>query len=421
MEKRLKSPIFLTICLATAILTFGFFQPKTAQAGGGKVIDISIADQQMTVIENYQIINKFPVSTGTWNMPTPVGTHQIYNHISDAYSTLYDLYMPSWMAITPDGGYGIHGLPYWKYSWGNVYEGENHLGIRVSHGCVRLSLDNAAWLYNWAPNGTTVLIHDSSGIEAAFNPPDYDAIIIDQSPSNITLKPGETANVWVKIKNTGKNWWYNVGQYPIYLGTDSPRDRISPFTNNTWIGGNRAVKLATTGVSNNQETTFNFTITAPQEQKDYEEHFRPVAENYSWFNDIDIVWHIKVWQPEYSNQWVSQSTYPTIDKNQTTTLQVQFRNTGSRTWYNTGNNPVRLATSHQKDRNSIFYNPSSWLSPNRLTNLKESSVAPGEIGTFEFEILAPNQTGVFTEYFQLVAEGASWLEDQGVFLNINVK
>jgi lipoprotein-anchoring transpeptidase ErfK/SrfK len=28
----------------------------------------------------------------------------------------------------------------------------------MSHGCVNLSLDVAAWLYNWVPVGTPVLI-----------------------------------------------------------------------------------------------------------------------------------------------------------------------------------------------------------------------------------------------------------------------
>lgn len=413
--------IFVAILLA---LTFSvpnnFFEIEKAKASSNKVIDISIADQQMTVIENYQIINQFAISTGKWDMPTPVGTHQIYNHILNAYSTPYDLYMPHWMAITPDGSYGIHGLPYWQYSWGRVYEGENHLGWRVSHGCVRLALTNAEWLYNWAPNGTTVIIHNESGIQANYTPPDYAAEIIDQSPQYITLKPGETATLWVKLKNIGKHWWYNVGEHPINIGTDNNRDRASAFNNNSWLGNNRPAKLDNSGVGNGQEATFTFTITAPNEMKEYEEHFRPVAENHSWFTDPDIVWHINVWQPDYSSQWVSQSNYPTVSTGEKVNLQIKYKNTGLKTWKNYGANPVRLATSHQQDRHSQFYNPNSWLSPNRLAELEESEVAPGETGTFNFEILAPNTTGTYTEYFQLVAEGATWMEDNGVFLNIYV-
>lgn len=416
----------LLVC-AIIFFAFTYFVPntlletKTAKAAGGKVIDISIPDQQMTIIENYQIVNKFPVSTGKWDMPTPIGTHQIYNHIPEAYSTPYDLYMQNWMAITPDGGYGIHGLPYWKYSWGNVYEGENHLGIRVSHGCVRLSIANSAWLYNWAPNGTTVIIHDTSGIQAAFNPPDYAGEIIEQSSSYITLKPGETAQLSVKLKNVGKNWWYNVGSRPVHLATSSPIDRISAFANNTWINSNRVTGLPRSGVANNEEVTLSFTITAPAQNGDYEEHFRPVAENYSWFEDTDIIWHIKVWQPEYSCQWISQSEYPTIAKSKTTSMQIKFKNTGSKTWINNGPNAIRLATSHSKDRNSVFYDTNSWLATNRVGSMDEAQVAPGEIGTFTFVLKAPNQTGSYTEYFQLVAEGISWMEDYGTFWNINVK
>lgn len=242
MKKATISGLILALALVF-LQTDNYKFVQKAAAGGGKVIDISINDQRMTIIEDYRIINEFAISTGTWDMPTPLGTHYIYNHILNAYSTPYDLYMPHWMAITSDGGYGIHGLPYWQYSWGRVYEGENHLGWRVSHGCIRLALSNAEWLYSWAPNGTKVIIHNESGVQAPFTPPDYDADIIDQSPQRITIKPGETTTLWVKLKNTGKHWWYNVGQNPIHLGTDNPQDRASVFSNNSWIGDNRPTKL----------------------------------------------------------------------------------------------------------------------------------------------------------------------------------
>jgi lipoprotein-anchoring transpeptidase ErfK/SrfK len=29
----------------------------------------------------------------------------------------------------------------------------------MSHGCVNLPTDNAQWLYDWAPLGTTVVVH----------------------------------------------------------------------------------------------------------------------------------------------------------------------------------------------------------------------------------------------------------------------
>jgi hypothetical protein len=397
-----------------------FFDTNIAKAENGKVVDISIDDQTMTVIENYHVINKFAVSTGKWDMPTPIGTFYVQNHILDAYSQPYDLYMPYWMGI--GAGYGIHGLPYWKYSWGNVYEGVDHLGIRVSHGCIRLSVANAEWLYSWAPNGTTVIIHQGSGIQAQITPPDYDAIVTDQSPQNITIKPGETRELWVKIKNTGKNWWYNVGSYPIRLGTNRNYDHISSVANSSWISGNRAALIDRTGVEPGQEAMFKFTVTAPTQQMTYEEHFKPVADGHSWFADpnLDIVWKITVFEPEYSGEWFSQSDWPMLTEGDTKTLQIKYKNTGSKTWYNSGTNPIRLGTNNPIDRNSAFYNPTDWISANRPTTMDENEVKPGEIATFTFIVRAPLATGEFNEYFRPVVEGKTWLEDKGTFLKIYV-
>ena len=408
------------------VFAFSFFVPnlnfeaKKAVASDNKVIDISINDQQMTIVENNMAIKKFAISTGKWDMPTPLGTFYIQNHIYDAYSQPYDLYMPYWMGI--GGGYGIHGLPYWKYSWGNVYEGVNHLGIRVSHGCIRLSVDNAAWLYDWAPNGTRVVIHQESGTQVAITPPDYDGVITAQSAQNITLRPGESTEVWVKLKNTGKHWWYNIGDHPIHLATYKDADRVSDFGNSSWLTFNRPAIIDNTGVGYGQEATFKFTITAPTKQMQYEEHFKPVAEGHSWFfdPDLDIVWYINVYQPEYSNQWFSQSDWPIITAGDTKTLAFKFKNMGYATWYNSGSNPIRLATSNPIDRSSVFFNPSSWLSSNRTTAMDEAQVLPGEIGTFTFTVKAPLSPGTYDEYFRLVAENKTWMEDQGVFLRIKV-
>ncbi len=67
--------------------------------------------------------------------------------------------MPFWMNFYR--GYGIHELPYWP----NGYrEGEDHLGMPVSHGCVRLGIGNAEKLFNWAEIGIPVYIDLSNQV-----------------------------------------------------------------------------------------------------------------------------------------------------------------------------------------------------------------------------------------------------------------
>jgi lipoprotein-anchoring transpeptidase ErfK/SrfK len=46
------------------------------------------------------------------------------------------------------GDYGLHGT-YWH----------NNFGTPMSRGCVNLTIDDAAWLFNWASVGTIVNVH----------------------------------------------------------------------------------------------------------------------------------------------------------------------------------------------------------------------------------------------------------------------
>ncbi|TAN58643.1 hypothetical protein EPN15_00440 [Patescibacteria group bacterium] len=140
------------------ILTVLSSQPEAK--GGEKRIDVDISDQVLKFYEGEKKIGEHRISTGKWSMPTPIGTFQIRNHVATAYSRRYALYMDWWMAITPDGAYGIHSLPYWKTKNGVIYEGRDHIGKRVSHGCVRQLPEQSKILYDWALNGTKVVVHE---------------------------------------------------------------------------------------------------------------------------------------------------------------------------------------------------------------------------------------------------------------------
>lgn len=128
-------------------------------AGKGKRIEIDLSEQKLKLIENGKVISIRTISTGKWSTPTPIGEYKTRNKITTAYSKPYGLYMEYWMAFSNDGSYGLHALPFWKLAkGGKLYEGANHLGTPVSHGCIRQSLADAKSLYEWAPVGTSVKI-----------------------------------------------------------------------------------------------------------------------------------------------------------------------------------------------------------------------------------------------------------------------
>jgi len=145
------------------------------------------------------------------------------------------------------------------------------------------------------------------------------------------------------------------------------------------------------------------------------------------FND----WFGSVRGAAYSWQWASQYAYTDASKTTPRSLTnmrvgekayVGFtaRNTGNVTWTNSGANPLRVGTLSPIERTSSFSNDSGWLGASRPAAMKESSVAPGAIGTFEFWITA-NSPGAFNERFGLLAEGRTWLNDVGLSYGIQVQ
>jgi lipoprotein-anchoring transpeptidase ErfK/SrfK len=123
----------------------------------GKYIDINLKSQIMTIFENGKLLDAYLVSTGKRGMETKQGQFAVHNKFPRAWSKKYGLYMPYWMAMVPSGEFGIHELPEWP---GGYKEGQNHLGIPVSHGCIRLGVGPAERVYNWAELKTPVLIHE---------------------------------------------------------------------------------------------------------------------------------------------------------------------------------------------------------------------------------------------------------------------
>lgn len=102
---------------------------------------------------------------------------------------------------------------------------------------------------------------------------------------------------------------------------------------------------------------------------------------------------------------------------QTYMVTIVVRNTGTATWSSSGANPVLLGTARPQDHVGVLKAP-GWVSPSRAARLQEPSVAPGGTGTFRFPVAAPQSAGTTTEYFNLVAEGMTWLNDAGLSVTV---
>lgn len=121
-------------------------------------------------------------------------------------------------------------------------------------------------------------------------------------------------------------------------------------------------------------------------------------------------------QNAYNNlgRSIEQSSIPTAEPGNKLYLTIKARNTGQKTWYKSS---LRLGTIN--DQTSLFYD-TTWLSPSRPTALKEDYILPGETGTLEFAVTAPQAVGAYREYFNLVIDGESRLVNIGQYFEINI-
>ncbi len=131
------------------------YPDSTAGLYSGKYIQVSLKTQTLYQYEGENLIAQYTISSGAASTPTPKGTFTVNSKHPRAWSNSAKLWMPYWMAFI-GSTYGLHELP----EWPNGYkEGQNHLGIPVSHGCIRLGVGDAKKIYEWIEVGTPIVIN----------------------------------------------------------------------------------------------------------------------------------------------------------------------------------------------------------------------------------------------------------------------
>ena len=101
------------------------------------LVEINKSTQQMTITVNDEPIYHWPISTGAAGYDTPSGTFRPFRMEIDHFSDEWDNAPMPYSIFFTDTGVAVHG----------TYE-QRSLGRAVSHGCVRLSVKNAATLWN---------------------------------------------------------------------------------------------------------------------------------------------------------------------------------------------------------------------------------------------------------------------------------
>lgn len=101
---------------------------------------------------NWELQKYWSCSPGASSTPTPKGTYTVKSK-GLSFGSGYTC----WYYTQFYGNYLFHSVLYNPGSKTSLQDGR--LGMQLSHGCVRLSLSNAKWIYDNIPRGTKVYIY----------------------------------------------------------------------------------------------------------------------------------------------------------------------------------------------------------------------------------------------------------------------
>lgn len=138
--------------------------PNTDGSIAQKYIEIDLSQQKMYLFMKGKLSKSYPISSGL-DFPTPPGRYEIMNKAPNAFSNIYNVFMPWWMGFYMHPGIGaslgIHELPYWLSADGKKHQRpSDFIGSPHTGGCVALDIGAAKQVYDFSQIGTPVLIYN---------------------------------------------------------------------------------------------------------------------------------------------------------------------------------------------------------------------------------------------------------------------
>lgn len=269
------------------------------------------------------------------------------------------------------------------------------------------------------------------------NAPKYQAQLASMSPPRVEVAPGGKASVTLKFRNTGSSTWTMRGSHFISVYTHGPKYRQSAFRDASWYGSTQPAVISEATVEPGGTATVKLLLTAPMKAGDYRETFWLAAENAAWIpgGDFSVPITVRAGDPSVpaAEKPPSQSetiAMPptgsvsgisstlaagykaikiltsardlTLQEGNVTNFRVTFKNTGDRTWTNSGDRQIALAADVG---NAYSFRHSSWPGIVLAARLTSDAVQPGQSAFFDVTLAAPVGTGNYVPRFVLTAGG----------------
>jgi hypothetical protein len=136
--------------------------PSSRGELANKYLEVDLSQQKMYFFIGGSLFKEYKVSTGA-EYPTPVGEYHILNKAPNAFSSIYNVWMPYWMGFkyaADVGAYlGLHEIAYAVDAKGKpVYRYGNYIGDMMTGGCVAMEPKDSREIYNLSEVGMLIRI-----------------------------------------------------------------------------------------------------------------------------------------------------------------------------------------------------------------------------------------------------------------------
>lgn len=100
----------------------------------------------------WELLHKWTCTVGKPSTPSPKGVFSV----GVKYPAIVEGDTLAKYAINITDDYYYHSI---LYDGKGLYVKDGRLGVAISHGCIRLATENAQWMYDNVPEGSTIVIN----------------------------------------------------------------------------------------------------------------------------------------------------------------------------------------------------------------------------------------------------------------------
>ncbi|MBP9670494.1 L,D-transpeptidase [Candidatus Woesebacteria bacterium] len=136
--------------------------PSSSGELADRYLEVDLSQQKMYFFISGKLYKEYQISSGG-EYPTPVGEFHILNKAPNAFSSIYNAWMPYWMGFKYAGDVGaylgLHEIAYAVNEKGKrIYQSGNYIGEMMTGGCVAMSPTDSREIYNLSDVGMLVRI-----------------------------------------------------------------------------------------------------------------------------------------------------------------------------------------------------------------------------------------------------------------------